>query len=84
MNTTNNIIETSGQIASISASPLVITLYHVPEMPGHIPIPTLNTSPPTTMSMPLESQPEICFIEAKMNINALSSSSSPNKIKSRG
>jgi len=83
-NTTNNAIETPGQIASISASPLAITLSHVPEMPGHIPIPTLNTSSPTTTSIPSESQPEIRSIEAETNINALSSSPSPDKIKSRG
>ena len=83
-NPTNNAIETPDQIASISASPPAITISHVPEMPGHIPIPTLNTSSPTTTSIPSESQPEIRFIEAETNINALSSSPSPDKIKSRG
>jgi len=80
-NTTNNAIETPGQIANISASPPAITIPHVP---GHIPIPSLNTSSPTTMSIPLESQPEIRVIEAEANINAFSSSPLPDKIKNKG
>lgn len=57
---TNTAIETTGQIANMSAS----------------------TS--TAASIPLESQPEIPFIAAERNMNALSSSPSPDKIKSKG